>query len=106
MTLEEMHENSASFIAAGSETTSTLLGAAIFHLLTKSDCYNRIVDKVRRQLGSAQDIDLHGIGNPECFQAAVSEAFRIFPPAPSRQLQISPVKGDTLSGYWVPPGVS
>ncbi|KAL8666884.1 MAG: hypothetical protein Q9202_001124 [Teloschistes flavicans] len=108
MSLEELHENSALFIAAGSETTATLLAGAVWSLLKNPMWMQKLKDEVRLKFARAQDIRLQETDKLKILHAVISESFRMYPPALSGQPRVSPPMGDYISGFFVPPktGVS
>ena len=108
MTREEMYGNMSSIIAAGSETTATLLTGATWYLHLPQ--HRRILDKVlaeiRGTFKTAHEINLANLSKCEYFLAVIEEAFRIYPPGLAGQPRIVPEGGDTVSGYFIPAGVS
>ena len=103
MTREEIHENAATFVAAGSETTAALLAAAIWFLLHNPEYMFRIKDEVRKALVARGDITLQNIEKLEYFHSVINETFRMYPPALAGQPRIAPPQGGYVSGHWVPP---
>ena len=107
MTDEEIHQNMAFFIGAGSETTGLLVTGAIWYLLTNPHCLEQANEEVRERFKRVEDIKLKAItADLKYLQAVIDETFRIYPPALSSQPRTVPKGGDTVCGHWLPEGVS
>ncbi|KAL9066761.1 MAG: hypothetical protein Q9161_007350 [Pseudevernia consocians] len=104
MKREEIHNNAALFISAGSETTAASLNGATWSLLLNRDCLTRLNEEIRAVFRTRDEINLQKIGELEYLRAVVTESFRIYPSALAGQPRRAPTKGGTVSGYWVPGG--
>ncbi|KAF6234906.1 hypothetical protein HO173_006836 [Letharia columbiana] len=104
MTREEIHENVATFISAGSETTAASLNGITWFLLQNRDCLTRLNEEIRAAFRTRDEINVQKIGELKYLQAVVTESFRIYPSALAGQPRRAPGEGDTVSGYWVPGG--
>lgn len=104
--MERLVQNSTLFIAAGSETTATLLTATTYFLLTNPVYYEKVVSEVRSSFSDATDITLVSVSKLSWMLACLKESNRMFPVVPSwlpRRL----VKGNAvIAGDVVPEGVS
>jgi len=105
MTREEIHSNAATMITAGSETTATHLTGAIWFLLKNQHCMENTLEEVRA-FKKAADINLQSVASLPYYQAVIDETFRMYPPGVAGQPRIVPKGGDTISGHFVPGGVS
>ncbi|KAL8809562.1 MAG: hypothetical protein Q9200_003302 [Gallowayella weberi] len=103
MSREEIHLNSAAFIAAGSETTATLLSGAVWSLLLYPNYMRRLQHEVRSKFLAAEDIKLQHLDDLDFLHAVITESFRMYPPGVAGQPRVAPPTGDYISGYWVPP---
>lgn len=103
---ERLVQNSTLFIAAGSETTATLLTATTYFLLTNPVYYEKVVTEVRSSFSDETDITLISVSKLSWMLACLKESNRVFPVVPSwlpRRL----VKGNAvIAGDVVPQGVS
>ena len=106
MTKHEIHHNASTLILAGSETTATLLTGATYLLLKHPDCMVKVLEELRGSFRTKDEIDLQAVGRLEYFQAVVNESFRVYPPGVAGQGRRVPAEGDTVSGHWIPGGVS
>lgn len=105
MTREEIQVNSGVFIAAGSETTATLLCGALWSLCNNSAHMDRLQDEIRSKFSSAEEINLQKTDNMTYLHAVVSESFRMYPPGLAGQARVSPPSGDYIDGHYIPPKV-
>ncbi|KAL8945861.1 MAG: hypothetical protein Q9222_007658 [Ikaeria aurantiellina] len=105
MSEDEIALNAATFIAAGSETTATLLAGAVWSLLHNPANMARLQNEIRSRFSRAEDIKLQNTDGLEYLHAVVSESFRMYPPGVSGQPRRAPPSGDFVSGYWVPPNI-
>lgn len=107
MTVDELQHNMSNLIAAGSETTATHLAGAIWYLLANPHCLQQANEEVRGRFRRAEDINVKAtIEGLPYLEAVINETFRIYPPALTSQARLGPKGGDTVSGHWVPEGVS
>ncbi|KAL8783766.1 MAG: hypothetical protein Q9213_004382 [Squamulea squamosa] len=106
MSRDEIHLNAAAFIAAGSETTATLLAGAVWSLLHNQSYMDRLQQEIRSKFLTAEDIKLQYLDDLEFLDAVISESFRMYPPGVSGQPRVAPAAGDYISGYWIPPKVN
>ncbi|KAL8860587.1 MAG: hypothetical protein Q9178_002940 [Gyalolechia marmorata] len=103
MSSEEIHVNASTFIAAGSETTATLLAGAMWSLLRNPTHMDRLQGEIRSRFSTAHDIKLQHLDDLDFLHAVILESFRMYPPAVGGQPRVAPPTGDFVSGYWVPP---
>ncbi|KAL8691298.1 MAG: hypothetical protein Q9218_003442 [Villophora microphyllina] len=80
MSTEELCLNSADFIAAGSETTATLLAGAVWSLLNNPVWMDKLKDEIRSTFTMAHDIRLQDTDGLKLLHAVISESFRMYPP--------------------------
>ncbi|KAL8919920.1 MAG: hypothetical protein Q9172_004738 [Xanthocarpia lactea] len=103
MSSEEIHVNASTFIAAGSETTATLLAGAMWSLLRNPTHMDRLQGEIRSRFSTAHNIKLQHLDDLDFLHAVILESFRMYPPAVGGQPRVAPPTGDFVSGYWVPP---
>lgn len=103
---EEIYANMSSIIAAGSETTATLLAGATWylHLPQHRDILDKVLAEIRA-FESPDQITLAHLAKCEYFLAVIEETFRIYPPGLAGQPRLAPKGGDTVAGYFIPEGV-
>ncbi|TLD11796.1 hypothetical protein PspLS_11649 [Pyricularia sp. CBS 133598] len=102
--MERLVQNSTLLIAAGSETTATLLTATTYLLLTNPKAYGKVTDEVRRSFSDPSEINLTSVNKLSYMLACLDEALRIFPVVPS-WLPRRVTKGEAvIDGNVVPQG--
>ncbi|KAL8715846.1 MAG: hypothetical protein Q9220_000513 [cf. Caloplaca sp. 1 TL-2023] len=103
MSREEIEPNAATFIAAGSETTATILAGAVWSLLHNPANMVQLQNEIRSKFSRAEDIKLQSTDGLEYLHAVILECFRNYPPGVSGQPRRAHSSGDFVSGYWIPP---
>ncbi|KXS95248.1 hypothetical protein AC578_9456 [Pseudocercospora eumusae] len=92
-------------IIAGSETSASALSGATFYLSHYPQALKRLQEEVRGAFTSSDQIvgDSTAPAKLPFLHACIEEALRLFPPAPSHALRVSP--GATIDGQYIPAGV-
>lgn len=104
--MERLMQNSTLLIAAGSETTATLLTATTYLLLKNPTCLEKVVHEVRTTFSGASEITLLSASRLTYMLACLDESLRVFPVVPS-WLPRRVTKGSAIiDGHPVPEGVS
>ncbi|KAL1846859.1 hypothetical protein Daus18300_014117 [Diaporthe australafricana] len=93
MSFEQLSGNSQILIAAGSETTATLLS-------------EKLANEVRSAFSHPDEITFTGVNNCKYLLACIEEALRVYPPSPQPHQRIVPPGGATVNGEFLPEGVS
>lgn len=104
--MERLVQNSTLLIAAGSETTATLLTATSFLLLSNPEAYQRVVEEVRSSFSDPSDITLLSVNKLPYMLACLDEALRVFPVVPSWLPRRVTHGSAIIDGNIVPEGVS
>ncbi|RJE25501.1 Cytochrome p450 [Aspergillus sclerotialis] len=102
----EIEANAATFVLAGSETTSALLSGCTYYLLTNPTTYTRLVHEIRGAFERQSDIKLSSIATLPYLNAVLEESMRIYPPIPTMLPRIVPAGGAIINGQFVPEGTS
>ncbi|KAF4974623.1 hypothetical protein F66182_17629 [Fusarium sp. NRRL 66182] len=102
MTYPEYIGAAVIFLAAGSETTATLLSGALYLLLTHPDSLERLTAEIRTYFKSEVDIDMQSTANIPFLQAVLQESLRLYPPAPNTFPRRTPAPGQVICGRFVP----
>lgn len=105
MTRQEIERNAGALVGAGSETTAALLCGALWFLLTNPHCMENVLEEIRA-FKNKEDINLSSVEKLPYYQAVIDESFRLYPPALAGQPRVAPRGGATVSGHYVPYGVS
>lgn len=102
MTYPEYIGAAVIFLAAGSETTATLLSGALYLLLTQPESLEQLTAEIRTSFKSEADIDMHSTSNLPFLQAVLQESLRLYPPAPNAFPRRTPAPGQIICGRFVP----
>lgn len=106
LTREELDSNAVVFLLAGSETTATLLSGVTYLLLRNPDTYAKLVHEIRTRFHHYDDITIDAANRCEYMIAVLQEALRYYPPVATGFPRVVPTGGDTISGRYIPQGVS
>ncbi|KAL8856708.1 MAG: hypothetical protein Q9178_006665 [Gyalolechia marmorata] len=110
MTRAEIIGTSRAILAAGAETTATLLSAATYYLLEQNpDMLHRVQSEVRTAFKTGDQITLRAVSKPGLLpylEAVLQESLRCFPPIPTSLPRKVGGAGALIDGYSVPKNVS
>ena len=106
LTDDELNENAALLLLAGSETSATALSAATYHLLMHKVVLDKVCKEVRSAFHSQDEITFTSVSQLSYLNAVIEESFRIFPTVPSTQPRFSLPAGTVIDGHFVPGNVS
>jgi cytochrome P450 len=106
MSQKEITGTSSVLIAAGSETTATLLSGVTYLLLKNPEKYAKVKDEVRSAFSSAEEMTLLSTSKLQYLQACLEEALRVYPPVPGMLSRRTSPEGAIIDGVPVPPDVS
>lgn len=94
-------------VVAGSETTATLLSAAIYFLARNPHTFDRLTREVRGAFTERGEIGLVTTPRLRYMQAVLDEALRMYPPVAGGGAPRKVAKGGVcIAGYCVPENVS
>lgn len=66
----------------------------------------KLCDEVRAAFKTEEEINLLSVGHLQYMLAVLNEAMRLHAPVPATTPRTINERGDTIAGYYVPPGVS
>ncbi|KAJ1324739.1 aspirochlorine biosynthesis cytochrome P450 monooxygenase [Microdochium nivale] len=98
---DEIAENAAIFITAGSETTATQLSGTTFQLLNNREKYDILVREIRNTFASEDEINISSVNKLEYLIAVFTESFRMYPPVPTGLPRVVPEGGETIDGCFI-----
>ncbi|KAI5919545.1 averantin oxidoreductase [Camillea tinctor] len=104
MTFGQIMGNGQLLIAAGSETTATLLSGLTFLLLKHSRVYEKLTKEIRGSFQSPEEITVVGVNRCKYLLACIEEALRVYPPSPQPHHRVVPAGGATVDGEYLPAG--
>jgi cytochrome P450 len=93
---------------AGTETTAGFLSGLFNQLLLPYNRFilDRLTTEIRSEFQSDADIRFEELVKLPYMTAVIEEGLRMFPSAPIGFVRTVPEDGDTVSGHFVPGGVS
>lgn len=105
MTEQEIISNATLFVAAGTETVTTLL-SSLTYLLTRNDrVMQNLAREIRNSFMDERQMTMHSVSQLSYLTACIREALRVFPPIPEGLPRVVPSEGEEISGQFVPGGV-
>ncbi|CAG8973287.1 hypothetical protein HYALB_00000049 [Hymenoscyphus albidus] len=102
LTPGEIEANSMAIVVAGSETITTALSGAIYHLLKNPSIKEQVVDDIRSKFASEDQITASAVASMPYFTAILNETLRICPPLPDNLRREVPKGGATICGHMIP----
>jgi cytochrome P450 len=106
MTREEIQETSGTLIIAGSETSATLLGGAIYHLLRNPFWMSKLQEEIRSSFTQESQITFNSTSQLAIMNAIIHETFRMYPPVSLALPRVTPRDGAMVADIFIPPGTT
>ncbi|KAI0538233.1 cytochrome P450 [Xylaria digitata] len=100
----EIYANAELFMAAGTETTSSLLTGLTYYLISCPDKMKILTDEVRGSFSSDEDITFEALSKLEYLNTCIREGPRVYPRVPSAIPREIAEGGNTIMGKWLPAG--
>ncbi|MCJ1466735.1 hypothetical protein MMC07_005355 [Pseudocyphellaria aurata] len=104
LSLDEIHSNAFLFIAAGSDSISSLLTATMFYLLQHPAIMKKLTDEIFGAFKSEAELDGQSLSKLPYLVACLDETHRSFPGSLTGQAVVVPAGGDTIGNDWCPGG--
>ncbi|KAI6782247.1 Isotrichodermin C-15 hydroxylase [Emericellopsis cladophorae] len=103
LTTAELSTETATFIVAGADTSSTSMAALAHYITGSSRCYKRAVEEVRSTFSSTEEITLGAKLNSCAYlRACVDESLRLSPPGGAALWREVEEGGATIDGHFIP----
>lgn len=93
-------------LAAGFETTASLVTATLYLLLRHPSCLEKVTKELRSSFKSQDEISLASLEKEEYMIACLNEALRWYPPVASGMPREVMKGGTSIAGYYIPESVS
>ncbi|KAL9024944.1 MAG: hypothetical protein Q9196_006143, partial [Gyalolechia fulgens] len=106
MTDQEIISNATLFVAAGTETVTTVLSALTYLVTRDLRVMTKLAAEIRDTFPDQSLITIQSVSRLEYLTACIREALRKFPPIPEGLPRIVPPEGGWISGQWISGGVS
>ncbi|KAL9045097.1 MAG: hypothetical protein Q9214_001823, partial [Letrouitia sp. 1 TL-2023] len=104
MTDQEIISNATLFVAAGTETVTTVLSALTYLVTQDARVMAKLATEIRDTFSDEESITVQSVSQLPYLTACIREALRRFPPIPEGLPRIVPSEGEEISGQWVPGG--
>ena len=101
---EYLEANVPLLIAAGSETTSTVLSGLMYFLGKDARVYAKLVREIRTVFATKEEINMSRLKELEYLPAVIDETLRLYHPVSTSLPRVVPPQGITLEGRYVPEG--
>jgi cytochrome P450 len=98
----QLVSNATIFIAAGTETTTTFLCGAIYHILSNPQVLLKLCLEIREAAAHMSDLNLDLIDNMRYLKACMHESMRIYPPVSGTLTRVVSKGGAYICGSYVP----
>ena len=106
MSKPELYANATLVVLAGSESTASGLAGITYQMLKHPEPFKKAIEEIRNAFASEAEIVPESVKRLPYLAAVVSEGLRMYPPFPEGLPRLTPQCGATISGQWVPGGVS
>ncbi|KAI0458821.1 averantin oxidoreductase [Xylaria acuta] len=106
MSPQQLEGNAQILIAAGSETTATLLSGLTFLLLKHPRVLAKLTKEIRTTFNHPDEITISGVNGCKYLLGCIEEALRVYPPSPQPHHRIIPSGGALVNGEFLPAGTS
>jgi len=104
LSLAELYADSQILVIAGSETSATLLAAAVYYLLRNPEALQALEREIRSAFQSEADIRFATVSHFPYLLAVINESLRVQPPLPSGIHRIVGRGGAFIDGAFVAAG--
>ncbi len=104
LSFAELYADAQILVIAGSETSATLLAAAMFYLLKHPGTFQKLKDEIRLAFAADDDIKFATVSKLQYLQAVISESLRMHPPLPAGIHRLVPEGGAMIDGKFVTAG--
>ncbi|KAI1121838.1 averantin oxidoreductase [Nemania abortiva] len=106
MSAQQLEGNASLLIAAGSETTATLLSGITWLLLKNPRVLAKLTREIRTRFKAPDEITISGVNDCKYLLGCIEEALRVYPPSPQPHQRIIPSGGAVVNGEFLPGGTS
>ncbi|KAF4336775.1 Averantin oxidoreductase [Fusarium beomiforme] len=102
LTVDQLLENASQLIMAGSESSVTLLVAALSLLTDNPATMEELTQEIRSSFKNEDEITLTSVNRLTYLRACLNEALRLFPAVPPALPRVVPRGGAVITGHTVP----
>ena len=87
-------------------TAATLMSGLVYLLLTNPGTLQKLTSVIRRDFPVLTGMTFLELQKHEYLNAVLSEALRLYPPAPDSLFRVAPAEGGIVAGQFIPPDTS
>jgi cytochrome P450 len=102
LTIAHINSTSSTLVIGGSETSATVLSAAVFYLTKNRDVLDKLAREILSTFESEADIDMTSVQKLTYTTAVLNEAMRLYPPVVSASPRKIAKGGAVVMGRHVP----
>jgi len=102
--MDRLASNAVVLVAAGSETTATLLAGVTYLLLSNPQAMATLKIEVRSAFNSPDEITIASASRLPYMLACLNEALRMYPPVTGGLVRVIAEGGTTVAGHLIPGG--
>ncbi|KAI0964944.1 averantin oxidoreductase [Xylaria arbuscula] len=103
---EQLEGNAQVLIAAGSETTATLLSGLTWLLMKNPRALEKLKREIRTKFSQPHELAMASVNECKYLLGCIEEALRIYPPSPQPHHRIIPAGGAVVNGEFLPAGTA
>jgi hypothetical protein len=96
----------ALIIVAGSDTTTTTLTHAFYHLARSPQVFSKLRKELDAFYKPSTDSEFRLLQEAPYLNGVINETLRLHPPVPSGVLRVTPPEGITINSTYIPGGVT
>ncbi|KAK3342210.1 putative cytochrome P450 [Lasiosphaeria hispida] len=104
--MERLQSNAMVLVAAGSETTATLLAGVTYLLMSNPEAMAKLKAEIRNAFNSADEITIASASRLPYMLACLNEALRMYPPVTGSLVRQVAPGGAVIAGHVIVGGVS
>ncbi|KAF2965734.1 hypothetical protein GQX73_g7855 [Xylaria multiplex] len=106
MSPQQLQGNAQILLAAGSETTATLMSGLTWLLLKHPRVHEKLKTEIRAKFSHPDEITISSVNECKYLLGCIEEALRVYPPSPQPHHRIIPAGGAMVNGEFLPAGTS
>ncbi|KAL9620663.1 MAG: hypothetical protein Q9160_004799 [Pyrenula sp. 1 TL-2023] len=105
LTRDEIKENAAQLVMAGSEPTATFMAGVCYFLAKNHAVRKKLKAELRSRFSDSAEMTVAQLAQVEYLKLVVREGLRVFPPAADIFPRITPAGGKVIFGKHLPEGI-
>lgn len=102
---EGIVEETTNLLFAGTDTTGNSLSYLFWELSHHPEWLLKMRDELKEACGDQSDLSYNSVSELPVLDAVIYELYRLWPAAPGSLQRVTPEKGSTIDGVFVPANV-